>query len=278
MTLVPGAVEWLSKLEAAGHRIVLATARPRSLQWELESWLRQHLVFWHDLVMECTSGHRYIVNDTTGRPRCSAMNVIRNQGLGWPKVEGTRGVLLAAGASTRMPNKLMLSTREGRPVVESGIRLLERSGCETITVVVSPDSLIPDLVKCDTVVQPEPLGVCDAIKVANITGRTIIAFGDNVYPEDEVVPAWLAPCAASIRFLPYRNQLDGWNRTWVARDEYPAWKLAGWYVVDRVIEELSSIEYLNCLNAMPFITKADGWYDIGTEEAYQEYLKNEPIH
>ena len=54
-----------------------------------------------------------------------------------------KGIVLAGGQATRLPNKPLLPLKNGKPVITSGIDLLLRSDIKDIRVIVPPDSVIP---------------------------------------------------------------------------------------------------------------------------------------
>ena len=74
----------LDEMEKEGHHIILMTARPESLRQELESCLRHHGIFWHQLIMGVTSGMRIVINDMKpdNEVSCQAWCILRNRGLG----------------------------------------------------------------------------------------------------------------------------------------------------------------------------------------------------
>ena len=279
LVLLPGVITELERWEKAGDHIVLTTARPEGLRSCLVHQLQTTGVIYHQLVMGVTSGHRIIYNDIKpeGGISCSAVNLVRNQGL-QARCEATMGILLAAGAAERMPNKLMLVSNEGEAIIESGVKFLQRSQCSRIVVVISPGSLIPlylQKYELEYAIQRTPRGVLDALmQVDKWKRRVIIAFGDNVYPEDESCPTWLAPPAASVRRVA-GDELDGYDfeiSRWVHRSEEPDYKLAGWYLLANTTPDRDNLAMLNSLEAKPFICQPNGWYDVGTPSSYEDYI------
>lgn len=74
------AIDLLDKLEAAGVRIVLCTARPEHMRDDLVQQLTEYGVPYHQLVMGLTSGKRVVINDAkpSGDEAADAIVVPRN--------------------------------------------------------------------------------------------------------------------------------------------------------------------------------------------------------
>jgi hypothetical protein len=128
-------------------------------------------------------------------------------------------VVLAAGAATRMPNKLMLHAGRG-PLILDSIHYAMRSA-SYVVVVVQPDSIVEAYVrqlpyKLDIRPQTHPAGVIDAISIAN-SKRIVVAFGD-CFGYDSI-PV-LSPGVATIKEQKIAG-LDGHNgKKWVKRGRH----------------------------------------------------------
>lgn len=102
----------------------------------------------------------------------------------------TAGIVLAAGAGTRMKSKKPKVLHEilGRPLVKWPMASLRAAGVEDITVVVGPkDSLVNDAVagEASVAIQQEKLGTGDAAKaalassaLADFQGNVVLVYGD----------------------------------------------------------------------------------------------------
>lgn len=82
MKLLPSATECFDSWEKRGDHIVLMTARPECCRADLENWLRNRGVFWHQLVMGVASGSRVLYNDAHPEYATLAVTLPRNEGLG----------------------------------------------------------------------------------------------------------------------------------------------------------------------------------------------------
>ena len=88
--LTPGALEKLNEIKAAGHMIILTTARPADLYGHTQDELHANGVPYDKLVMGLARGPRHLVNDmspTEPGERAIGWNLIRNEGLS--KIEVT---------------------------------------------------------------------------------------------------------------------------------------------------------------------------------------------
>lgn len=196
------------------------------------------------------------------------------------------GVMLAAGGSTRLPNKALLPIKNGKPCIVSGLELLERS-CQRVHVVTSPPSCIPSVIEgmseygmldslgnYDVVYQERALGVVDALRCLRfgLDDIVVVTFCDNVFDDHEVVPLRPLLPYASVRKV--EGALDGHDgERWVDRSSKPEWKLAGWFVLRQVhidIGGTTSVDFLNRIEAKPVAMPYE-WHDIGTMDAYKEY-------
>lgn len=220
----------------------------------------------------------------------------------------TLGIVLAAGESSRFPNKLFLpsftETDGCRIVVQSSLRHLCRLGCEDIVVVEGPNRLVGNVLRLfhenvSAVIQPKPLGVVDAIQKActiclnSRECKVIITFGDNIYAEDDMIV--LSQSYATIRRIPPKNNHDlMWNSLDIYEgDRVNPWeprrpvngrngrfRLAGWLQfvpedIQRLVTfdpSMTLCEMLNILNVKGIESEAK-WYDLGTPDAYDAYVK-----
>jgi len=197
------------------------------------------------------------------------------------------GILLAAGAATRLPNKALMPIGDGKIAIESGLSLLAYNGCHPITIVVGPHSHIPSILEMrgwrlplSFAVQSSPTGCMDAIRAANPKKRFCVAFCDNVYDYTERIPD--EPCV-SVRQVD-NSQLDWWDPSaeggrgrWKARPK-PASALAfaGWAVMGPGMLQYGGplVSVFNACGVKATLRADSSWRDIGTSEQYQFYLED----
>lgn len=81
--VIEGSRERLSQLEHEGHHIVLVTARPQSMRYQLEDELKALRIVFHQLVCGITAGTRYLINDAKPGDgnTAVAITVPRNEGI-----------------------------------------------------------------------------------------------------------------------------------------------------------------------------------------------------
>lgn len=199
------------------------------------------------------------------------------------------GIVLAGGAATRLPNKILLPMRDGEPVIMSGIDYLYRHGCEEIRVVLPPNSPVVDIVETlrdDSagvayVYQAEATGVGDAIRLACPEHEpAMIVMGDNVYPENETFESPGMSCVA-VRPVP------AWRMPHLVRwsDRMGAFTRGGafgrmalttpWVLGNGWQNEIAPGEAWRGLNRYRRVEMpAQGWWDIGTPELYAAYWRD----
>ena len=199
-----------------------------------------------------------------------------------------RGIVLAGGLATRLPNKALLPIKNGKPAITSSIDLLLRSGIKDITIVVSPVSPIPSILNVyydrpfKFVVQPAAEGYINAIKSvlfnSQTTDKMVVTCCDNVYDESEKVidregsyacvrelPAW-----QTIGLAKYDDSLGKWFNV---ASSYTCF--AGYVVFHQacLIDTNSVVENFNMLRMEAVQCPAKGWFDIGTLENYITYWR-----
>lgn len=213
---------------------------------------------------------------------------------------GRVGIMLAAGEATRLPNKALLPQKGTGIIIESGLNMLKRSGCDEIIVVIAPNSMLPTVLESRAVFvkyvwqsQDRP-GVIGALregfaKVGDKHDEVIVTFCDNVFTRAEVVPPFnysyehTKRSIASVRMLADEDQLDWYDVTtgkWMARS-YPGVKpratFAGWLGLDHETakSDLSKyntlIDFMNGASIKPHRVDKP-WADCGTEHSYLKYL------
>lgn len=83
---LPQVKEKLLDWHCQGHRIILTTGRPGRMRKDLEAILDGNKIFYHDLIMDCGSGVRVLINDIDPRSpdvdKAVAINLNRNDGIG----------------------------------------------------------------------------------------------------------------------------------------------------------------------------------------------------
>jgi len=197
-----------------------------------------------------------------------------------------KGIVLAGGLATRLPNKALLPIKNGMPAITSSIDLLLRSGIKDITIVVSPVSAIPSVLNTyydrpfKFAVQLAAEGYINAIKTAGYDPQSqiVVTCCDNVYDESEEVidregsyacvrelPAW-----QTIGLTKYDGSIDTWFNI---ANSYACF--AGYAVFHQVhlIDAGSVVENFNRLKMTALKCPAKGWFDIGTLENYITYWR-----
>jgi hypothetical protein len=193
------------------------------------------------------------------------------------------GVLLAGGKATRLPNKVLLPQRDGRPVCFSGLDYLIRHGCDPIHIVIPPASVIVDVIakhyKFDSlnfIHQPDATGVGDALNLIPepIDGHAMIVMGDNIYPVTEVVdaawpfvvvrrvPAWRLPHLV-------RVTKDGK----LTRTAPGALALSTPWAIP-IDGQYSSEGWPDLTDQTKVELPGEEWHDIGTVETYTHYWRH----
>lgn len=85
LVILPGVHETFTKWWNDGVKIIITTGRPASNRDRLEEELSRLGIFYHQLVMDCGSGPRYLINDIKPydpvKPMAQAINLPRNVGL-----------------------------------------------------------------------------------------------------------------------------------------------------------------------------------------------------
>lgn len=82
---LPGVREKLLDWYTDGYRIILTTGRPESERQKLTAFFAEKGVFFNQLIMDCGSGIRYLINDIDPlfpmRNKAVAINIERNEGI-----------------------------------------------------------------------------------------------------------------------------------------------------------------------------------------------------
>lgn len=191
-----------------------------------------------------------------------------------------QAIVLAAGEASRLPNKPLLPIAYGKVAIESALEFAVRcTGADPI-VVDSPARVVSDVLAMrgwtiTTVVQPEPLGVPDAISrgaAAIVDVDLLVLFCDNIY--DTCKPN----VQRGVSTLMLDNDaLDGWDHKWIPRCRGRKQRIAGYYMLNRDEAMLgtpgeSSVDFLNRIGAKPVPLRCESWHDIGTVISYKEYI------
>ena len=218
------------------------------------------------------------------------------------------GVVLAAGAAERMPNKALLpidevfdeaGQRRTRIMIESALDFTRLDGIppdRTWIVVADGQDLIrkvlqirrPDC-RYNYVTQPAYLGPADALSrtAPIIESDALVTFCDNWYDPRERVPSrdYGEAALVSIRHSS-RTDLDAWDHrknVWLDRNHgrprhSTFKKLAGWMLVRTQgaasgLPNISLPALLNKAGAQACdVLSAFDWWDLGTPQAYGLFL------
>ena len=83
---LPGVKEKLLDWHCKGYRIILTTGRPECMRPALEKSLADFHILYHQLLMDCGSGIRVLINDIDPKfpdnSKAVAINLERNKGIG----------------------------------------------------------------------------------------------------------------------------------------------------------------------------------------------------
>lgn len=82
---LPGVTEKLLEWHCQGHRVILTTGRPGTMRQYLEAQLFSNSIIYDQLVMDCGSGVRILINDIDPKSpeimKAQAINLTRNLGI-----------------------------------------------------------------------------------------------------------------------------------------------------------------------------------------------------
>lgn len=201
-----------------------------------------------------------------------------------------KGIVLAGGLATRLPNKPLLPMHDGRPVIASGIDFLRRNGVQAITIVKPPRSPIPHVLRMlygtkhyafNYVTQFEPLGVPTAIGEVDLDEHdaAVVVFCDNVYGYNSLLPNvadTVGHSVLKITNLAKARALSKWDGERFVKEAATDTCLAGFIVVDRESHAAThhfreTVSFLNYVAGRPIPWMNDGWWDVGTADAYRAY-------
>ena len=196
-----------------------------------------------------------------------------------------KGIVLAGGKATRLPNKPLLPMHNGKPVITSGIDFLWHNGVREITVVVPPRSPIKHVLRMwydrhiDYVVQWEPLGVPQAIAIGAQDEPVLVVFCDNVYSlVRSTIPDLTGHTVMTVDDPIKARDLSKYDgeRSAFVHEAASTICLAGFMVVQPDALAVAhhfkdNITFLNAVGAVPFTWSDDEWWDLGTADAYRRY-------
>lgn len=203
-----------------------------------------------------------------------------------------RGVVLAAGLATRMPNKALLPLKNGRPAITSSIDLLLRSKIDDVVVVIPENSVVPDVLDAvygclspSFVVQSGALGypnaVGHALRDREPADVVVVTCCDNVYSNDETVLLTELTNVACTRRVPYwrASQLAKWSALHAWTKDGPSRVCFAGYAVFYGLSVdqchyTTTVDMLNALRVEPLPQLLGDWYDIGTVETYTAYWRS----
>lgn len=189
-------------------------------------------------------------------------------------------IVLAAGDATRLPNKPLLTTRSGKPLIQSSIDFAKQFTNDISVVLRSPETPAARYVdkyntNCRQVYQTRPSGVVDAIRIGiNDDLDSLILFADcfysNGWPEPHKNHASVSRCG--------HDELDGWSgENWVDRACRPQLKFCGWIRTDRDITQHDMLlQNMNAAGIRPYAVE-EPIHDLGTPDAYRGHW-NSGLH
>jgi hypothetical protein len=204
-----------------------------------------------------------------------------------------KAIILAAGAASRLPNKTLLPTRDMVPIISTLITHFEHNGIKEITVVITPGSILREYLNIEhpsvmIAYQEQLHGTVDAIRCGwmgtdiPVKAPVFVACADNLFPYGEGLPIVTENTApmAQVREITWRElckDLDGYQEgAWIHRMYRYAENhlcLAGWLFLNTMPSECSAsfIDLLNEVDANAVAFTGEGWWDLGTTQAYRSY-------
>lgn len=206
--------------------------------------------------------------------------------------------ILAAGNSTRLPNKLLLPTQHGK-VIDHAIRYaLEHVKAQDIHLVLKPGSIVEAVMAQETeeegygevIHQYYARGVCEAMKLCHDyepRSNWLFLLGDNLFTEHTDLfriesNSSLVGVVNVAKIKSSVTDLDGFDSDrgiWIRRGSFFTHAIAGGYVIraddlKQVSWDGDLINYFDRISAEPFLLDSSGlWRDLGTPDAYIEYWK-----
>lgn len=178
------------------------------------------------------------------------------------------GVLLAAGAATRLNFKQMLVCPDGKPLILNSLQWLEKH-CSTVTCVVQRDSVVATyLRKRNAALLYQSVGdVCTAIEVGcRGHGDNLIAFSDCWGYQFIAEPP---PIGTATVITGSREALDGWNgERWVDRQDGAQLHFCGAIRCPNLLFDGSLVDRMNKADLRPF-TVDNRIIDCGTPKGYE---------
>lgn len=215
-------------------------------------------------------------------------------------------IILAAGNAKRHANKPLLPISKDKILIESAIDFARGYTPATLNVVVSPSSTIAHVLRVrghddvEFVVQPESYGVPDAIARGALAGMSdpvnLVLFSDNLYSPEMRSANNINDVMTTMVFNKSNDAkkigLDYWHdakSAWCLRPMSTDDKLAtsrpqyaaGYIVLQHRHavhgrHDESLVAFLNRMGIMPMeIEGQDDWFDLGTPDAYLNYLKKQ---
>lgn len=197
----------------------------------------------------------------------------------------------------------------------SALNYLVHHDVKMISVVIGPDSPVPDVVEvcdpmlCDSirwVVQEEPTGVADAVKLANTSRehgakRSMILCGDNVYPVESLkdmldkcdefvvcrqVEAWRSVHLTRAGWMQPDQRHEHAPREVLSRDQpgrlclTTPWVFRNATLDDNLMRGDDIGHVINDLRAarrdiQSVLMLSKGWHDIGTPATYSHYWRSQ---
>lgn len=185
-------------------------------------------------------------------------------------------IVLAGGLASRLPNKPLLPVIDGL-AIEHSLRLGRLA-----KVVVPPNSAIPHVLRargwmCQFVVQEEPTGMMDAVRLCKPTGPTVISCCDNIFTKP--LPPFRGPAWAGIGLYPswaekslatYSNGVYG--RNYPPTADFAAVLGPGWFPEGEILQNTVGSEWTDVLTQLSIAPqRCEGVWDIGTPTSYRKY-------
>lgn len=213
-----------------------------------------------------------------------------------------RGIVLMGGRSTRFPNKLFLSTRNGVPLFVEALDLLVSLGLDTIALCVNPsiqlvvreilENIRPNAFDRAYFELDSYNGIVPVLNKGLQPASCVVVCGDNVYGKTtvETCQRMMFRWEAESYYTSYcvcsnvvQDGLDGYNLErrfgWVSRSEPRHLALrTPWFLSQGAVDSKDLLSLLMNKRAEPIMIEDQCWSDLGTPESVERYYSEKDCH
>jgi hypothetical protein len=193
-------------------------------------------------------------------------------------------VILAAGFSTRLNNKMLLPTHDGQSVIQTLVQDLKQDG--VVYVVIREDSSLLNILKgVHFIFQTDRKDVMGALKAAALVlnGKRMRVFcGDNIYPshlyqlegEGNIIPYTSLPESRALHLSTFDRSGYAYPREVKSKRE-DACIISPWLLnANDVLKHDGDFRGFINAKGRPQKVHAEGWWDIGDPNVYDEYQRS----